>query len=299
MNNGGQICISVERVYVEEPVYDEFVAKVDRARCARCARARPTGPARVDVGAVTFAPQMDIDRRATCKDAVEKGARSLAGGHAAAGRRPLLRADRAGRRRPHDDVHDRGDVRPDAADHEGARRGRGGAARQRLALRARRRRSGRRTSRKGEAVARRVEAGAVCVNDAQVNYAALELPMGGWKESGLGSRHGAGGIRKYCAAADAARHALRRQDATCTCSPTARARRSCWGASRSSCTAGESGTSDPTVRLVVAGRPQDRTLRTARPPSGSCRAGAPARAPSSPRSCGAPSPSRALRPAAG
>ena len=32
-----------------------------------------------------------------------------------------------------------------------------------------------------------------------VGYAALELPMGGWKASGLGSRHGAGGIRKYCA----------------------------------------------------------------------------------------------------
>jgi hypothetical protein len=27
---------------------------------------------------------------------------------------------------------------------------------------------------------------------------ALELPMGGVKASGLGSRHGAGGIRKYC-----------------------------------------------------------------------------------------------------
>jgi acyl-CoA reductase-like NAD-dependent aldehyde dehydrogenase len=49
----------------------------------------------------------------------------------------------------------------------------------------------------GEAVARRIEAGAVCVNDALANYTALELPMGGWKASGLGSRHGAGGIRKY------------------------------------------------------------------------------------------------------
>jgi acyl-CoA reductase-like NAD-dependent aldehyde dehydrogenase len=51
---------------------------------------------------------------------------------------------------------------------------------------------------RGEAIARRVEAGVVCVNDAQLNYLALELPMGGWKESGLGARHGAGGIRKYC-----------------------------------------------------------------------------------------------------
>jgi acyl-CoA reductase-like NAD-dependent aldehyde dehydrogenase len=49
-----------------------------------------------------------------------------------------------------------------------------------------------------ESVARRIEAGAVCVNDALVNYSALELPMGGAKASGLGSRHGAGGIRKYC-----------------------------------------------------------------------------------------------------
>ena len=46
-------------------------------------------------------------------------------------------------------------------------------------------------------LARRVEAGVCCVNDAQVNYAALELPMGGWKASGLGSRHGPDGIRKY------------------------------------------------------------------------------------------------------
>jgi acyl-CoA reductase-like NAD-dependent aldehyde dehydrogenase len=50
---------------------------------------------------------------------------------------------------------------------------------------------------RGEQVARRIEAGAVCVNDAQINYYALELPMGGWKQSGLGVRHGKQGIRKY------------------------------------------------------------------------------------------------------
>ena len=38
----------------------------------------------------------------------------------------------------------------------------------------------------------------MCVNDANLNYYAPELPMGGWKASGLGSRHGADGIRKYC-----------------------------------------------------------------------------------------------------
>jgi acyl-CoA reductase-like NAD-dependent aldehyde dehydrogenase len=50
---------------------------------------------------------------------------------------------------------------------------------------------------RGEALARRIEAGVVCVNDAQVNYTALNLPMGGWKSSGIGTRHGSAGIRKY------------------------------------------------------------------------------------------------------
>jgi acyl-CoA reductase-like NAD-dependent aldehyde dehydrogenase len=51
---------------------------------------------------------------------------------------------------------------------------------------------------RAEQVARRIEAGAVTVNDAQINYLATELPMGGWKSSGVGHRHGPGGIRKYC-----------------------------------------------------------------------------------------------------
>lgn len=50
---------------------------------------------------------------------------------------------------------------------------------------------------KGEQVARRIEAGAVVVNDCNANYIALEAPMGGWKSSGLGVRHGPEGIRKY------------------------------------------------------------------------------------------------------
>jgi acyl-CoA reductase-like NAD-dependent aldehyde dehydrogenase len=51
---------------------------------------------------------------------------------------------------------------------------------------------------RGEEIARRLQAGSVCVNDAQLNYSALNLPMGGWKASGIGTRHGAPGIRKYC-----------------------------------------------------------------------------------------------------
>ena len=50
---------------------------------------------------------------------------------------------------------------------------------------------------RGEEIARRLESGYSCINDANVNYFAFELPMGGWKDSGLGVRHGAAGIRKY------------------------------------------------------------------------------------------------------
>ena len=46
MQNAGQTCISIERVYVEEPVYDEFVAKVsDKVRALRVGKPR-RAPAR-------------------------------------------------------------------------------------------------------------------------------------------------------------------------------------------------------------------------------------------------------------
>src|SRR5579884_2735870 len=79
MNNAGQVCISVERVYVEEPVYDEFVARVtDNVR--RLRQGPPTGVGTVDVGAVTFPPQIEIVDEHV-RDAVQKGAKVLVGGH--------------------------------------------------------------------------------------------------------------------------------------------------------------------------------------------------------------------------
>ncbi|MGH2983115.1 MAG: aldehyde dehydrogenase family protein [Solirubrobacterales bacterium] len=48
-----------------------------------------------------------------------------------------------------------------------------------------------------EAVARRLEVGAACVNDVLVNFLASDVPMGGWKDSGIGFRHGEYGIKKF------------------------------------------------------------------------------------------------------
>jgi acyl-CoA reductase-like NAD-dependent aldehyde dehydrogenase len=47
------------------------------------------------------------------------------------------------------------------------------------------------------ALARRLESGQVIVNDVLVNYLVVEAPLGGWKQSGLGVRHGIEGVRQW------------------------------------------------------------------------------------------------------
>jgi len=54
-------------------------------------------------------------------------------------------------------------------------------------------------SKRGEQLAERVQAGVCCVNDAMLNFMAFGAPMAGRKDSGIGGRHGANGIRKFCA----------------------------------------------------------------------------------------------------
>ena len=58
MQNSGQTCISIERVYVEAPVYDEFVQKVTQ-KVSDLRHGRSEGPGSVDVGAMTFPPHSD------------------------------------------------------------------------------------------------------------------------------------------------------------------------------------------------------------------------------------------------
>src|SRR3989442_516215 len=41
---------------------------------------------------------------------------------------------------------------------------------------------------KGERIADRIDAGNVTINDCDINYAAQELPLGGWKEPAIGGR---------------------------------------------------------------------------------------------------------------
>jgi acyl-CoA reductase-like NAD-dependent aldehyde dehydrogenase len=195
LQNSGQTCISVERVYVEEPVYDEFLAKVT-AKVGELRQAAPGPAGTTEIGAITMAAQSDIIE-SHVGDAVAKGARVVTGGrrHDDGGRffeptvlvdvdhsMDCMREETFGPTLPIMKARDAEEAVRLANDSPYGLQGSVWT----------------RDIAKGERVARRVEAGVVCVNDAQVNYMAIELPQSGWKSSGIGLRHGgAEGIRKY------------------------------------------------------------------------------------------------------
>ncbi len=66
MNNAGQVCISVERAYVEAPVMTTSHSVWPR-RSSRLRQGPPAGPGSVDVGAVIFATAAGDHRSRTCR----------------------------------------------------------------------------------------------------------------------------------------------------------------------------------------------------------------------------------------
>lgn len=190
--NSGQVCVSIERVYVEAPIYDEFVAKLTEKVNSLI---QGTGPGS-DVGAMVTSGQVDIvDRHVT--EAVEAGARVLAGGH----RREVgnfyeptilvdvdhtmscMREETFGPTIPVMKVADVDEAIRLANDSP-------------YALSAT---IWTKDLDRARSIGRRLEAGAVNINDAMSNLFAVGLPHNGWKTSGVGARQGgAAGIRKYC-----------------------------------------------------------------------------------------------------
>ncbi len=197
MANSGQICISVERIYVEAPVYDEFVDKLTEK--VKGLNQGPDGTGYgCDIGAMT-SPNQIGHVSAQVEDAISNGARALTGGK---------RADQSGDYYEPTvlvDVDHSMDLMRDetfgpvvgvmkVADSEEAVRL---ANDTRYGLSA----TVFGPSRKAEGIARRIECGAVNVNDVLFHYFAPGVPMGGWKDSGIGYRHAEYGIRKYCRSA--------------------------------------------------------------------------------------------------
>ncbi len=192
--NAGQVCMSVERVYVEAPIYDDFVRRVTE-KVKQLRQGMPDDT--VEVGSMTFPPQLEkVERHVS--EAVQKGAKVVAGGHRNAALPGLFFEPTVLTDVTHDMAIMRdetfGPVIPimkvrDA--EEGLRL----ANDSRYGLTAS---VWTKDRHRAQVVASRLEAGSVCVNDCLVNFAVTEAPMGGVKESGLGARHGVQGIRKFC-----------------------------------------------------------------------------------------------------
>ncbi|MFD4461115.1 aldehyde dehydrogenase family protein [Nocardia sp. NPDC058480] len=197
MFNAGQVCISVERVYVEAPVYDEFVTKLTAAVAAL--RQGADGRAsKNDVGALANENQVLIVQRHV-DEAVAAGARVTTGGkRTGVGTffEPTVLVDvdhsmscvaeeTFGPTLPVMKVADEAEairLANDSIYGLSASVWTGDKAR-------------------GERVARQLNTGAVNINDVFSNLFNPAMPMGGWGLSGVGARWGgASGLRKYCRA---------------------------------------------------------------------------------------------------
>jgi acyl-CoA reductase-like NAD-dependent aldehyde dehydrogenase len=193
--NAGQACISVERVYVEAPVYDRFVALLtERVRSIR--QGVDNGSYSADVGTLATKQQVEIVRNHVA-DAVANGATIATGGEASGSggffeptilldvdhSMACMREETFGPTIPVMKVADEDEAIRLANDSEYG-----------LSATVWTRDIGR-----GRDIAHRLEVGAVNINDAYSNLFCFPLPHGGWKSSGLGSRLGGPqGIRKYC-----------------------------------------------------------------------------------------------------
>lgn len=192
--NSGQICVSVERIYVQDKVYDEFVGKLTEKVGALRQGMDPDGSYATEIGAMATESQVKIVERHVA-DALDRGARVVTGGkrsdtglffeptvltgvdHSMA----CMRDETFGPTLPVMRVRDEDEAIALANDSPY------GLAASVF--------SG--NSERADRVARRLQAGAVNINSVLTATMLLVVPMGGWKTSGIGSRHGAGGIRKY------------------------------------------------------------------------------------------------------
>jgi acyl-CoA reductase-like NAD-dependent aldehyde dehydrogenase len=192
--NCGQACTSIERVYVEAPVYQPFVDQVvAKVRAIRQGLSETV----VDVGSMTSEAQL-TKIEAQIHDAVARGAKVLAGGR----RNPnfaglyyeptvlvdvnhtmsIMREETFGPVIPIMKVENAEEALRLANDSP---YGLGSSVFSR-------------DKSAGWQIAEQMQSGSVCINDALINYIIPDAPMGGMKDSGFGFRHGPEGIRQYC-----------------------------------------------------------------------------------------------------
>lgn len=197
--NTGHFCCGTERVYVEAPIYDEFVRRA--TALAKSLRQGRKHGVNEDLGAVFWDRQLAIIE-AHVENARARGAKILTGGR----RNPdpelkgmyyeptvmvdvqedfdVMRHETFGPVLPIVKVAsvDEAIARANNSDY-----GLHGSV-------------WTRDERKGLAIARRVHTGSMAVNDIGMMYGVGNAPFGGVKESGVGSVNGQNGLRGYARA---------------------------------------------------------------------------------------------------
>ena len=193
MFNAGQTCVSVERVYVLEQVYDQFVAAVVKA----VQNLKMGSGEGYDFGALIDESQVAVTAKHV-DDALAKGAKALTGGQRSEGAGSfypptvLVDVDHSmacmteetfGPTLPIMKVSSVGEAVRLANDSP---YGLSAAVFSKDIERA-------------KDIALQLDCGAVNVNDVISNLMCTTAPMGGWKTSGIGARFGGvDGVRKYC-----------------------------------------------------------------------------------------------------
>jgi succinate-semialdehyde dehydrogenase/glutarate-semialdehyde dehydrogenase len=194
-SNAGQLCISIERLYVHESIASEFVERlVARVRRMRLGAGLSY---EFDMGSLISAEQLEAVR-SHVDDAVARGARVLVGGRARPDLGPyfyeptLLSDVRSDMSLFADETFG-----PVAAvstftdEDEAVERANSGCFGLNFSVWTR-------DVARGRRIAARLQAGTVNVNEGYVaTWGSVDAPMGGVKDSGLGRRHGATGILKY------------------------------------------------------------------------------------------------------
>jgi acyl-CoA reductase-like NAD-dependent aldehyde dehydrogenase len=194
-SSAGQLCIHMERLYLQDGIYDRFVeALVRRVKEMKISSALEFD---VDMGSLISQEQFDKVSRMV-GDAVSKGAILLAGGKPRPDLGPyfyeptLLTGVT-----PEMEVYAEEVFGPVLCiyrfhDLEEAVQAANASA---YGLNAS---IWTRNIRLGQQLARRIQAGTVNINDGfSAAWGSVDAPMGGMKASGIGRRHGEEGIRKY------------------------------------------------------------------------------------------------------
>jgi succinate-semialdehyde dehydrogenase / glutarate-semialdehyde dehydrogenase len=194
-SNAGQLCISTERLLVHEDVADEFLHRlIERIGSMRLGAQLNYDD---DMGSLISQDQLETVRQHV-EDALEKGATVLAGGNARPDLGPYFHEPTL-----------LGDVRDGMAmfadetfgpvvavsrfssDDEAVERANASRFGLNFSLWTR-------DVERGHRLATRFQAGTVNINEGYIAaWGSIDAPMGGMKDSGLGRRHGAIGIKKY------------------------------------------------------------------------------------------------------